>query len=318
MKKYYALLAIVLSLILFVGCSPGTAEQVARDIDNAIDAVRDKDNAYVVAVQNSYLVGYSTDITVGEAFNGFFSNPVWRHFEAVETGENVVEFTGGLMYRDAPVTARLQFVIAEDDSTFSVGALAFNEVPQIQLITTAVLTTAFDHAIGNAEAGKWDGENESQTITPAPAPTQSNYAGSSSYADNMGVDPVIINEIYYKDIPITRLLIRPFETIMGNPIDIRGPYYFYEGMEIVSENGLINQIMATDLTLFTANGGVPVRNNWNEMLAIFGHPLEYHYDEETSYYVMLYEVYTDEIYFTVEFTFDNPDNAARIMVIRPL
>lgn len=47
------------------------------------------------------------------------------------------------MYEDTNVKARLQFVVNEDGS-FETGALSFNDVPQNQIITNAVISAVFN------------------------------------------------------------------------------------------------------------------------------------------------------------------------------
>lgn len=56
-------------------------------------------------------------ITYEQAYENFFSNPQWRGFTA-DTGESVVEFTGGCTYYDEDAKVYIQFVI-ESETTFS-------------------------------------------------------------------------------------------------------------------------------------------------------------------------------------------------------
>ncbi len=100
------------------------------------------EDRHITFVKNGSPSAYP-DITYGEAFDSFFSNADWRYFESTD-GEDVVEFTGDCIYRDAGVTARIQFILDVDAGTFEVGYLAFNEVPQIKLIEYALIKKAFE------------------------------------------------------------------------------------------------------------------------------------------------------------------------------
>ena len=83
------------------------------------------------------------DITYDEAFSKFFSNRHWRYFKS-DTGEDVVEFTGDCIYREAQVTVRMQFILDVENGTFETGAMSFNDVPQILLVEYALIEKVFD------------------------------------------------------------------------------------------------------------------------------------------------------------------------------
>ena len=111
---------------------------------NFSSAFTDTNNRYVASIRNSYLSRYSTDTTIGEAFEGFFSNPRWSYFRA-DSGEDVVEFRGGMNYRDEPVTARVQFVFEDDGERFSVGAVSFNDIQQNNLMVMGMLSAIYEN-----------------------------------------------------------------------------------------------------------------------------------------------------------------------------
>lgn len=56
-------------------------------------------------------------ITYEEAYEYFFTEPKWRYFEATD-GSEVVEFSGGCLYNDDPVTVYVQFVIDQGQKSF--------------------------------------------------------------------------------------------------------------------------------------------------------------------------------------------------------
>lgn len=97
---------------------------------------------YVNSVKDGHPELYS-DISYGEAFESFFSNPEWEYFESTE-GDDVVEFSGGCTYQGADVTATIQFILDYDNGTFETGAFEMNGVPQSELMTYAMITKVFD------------------------------------------------------------------------------------------------------------------------------------------------------------------------------
>lgn len=147
-KKLAAALMAAAALCMTAGCTQETAKDVQKQAEDVVQEVADQaeniadsGDEHVVSVKNGYPEAYP-EITFGEAFDSFFDSPTWKYFES-EEGENVVEFTGYCMYQDVEVKARLQFILA-DDGTFSSGALSFNDVPQSQFITGAMLEKAFE------------------------------------------------------------------------------------------------------------------------------------------------------------------------------
>lgn len=130
---------IVCALSILSGCSV-ESEQMGKAIEDQVGNVTDKNNEYVLAVKNGHPLDMP-DRLFGDTFEEFFGSPTWTYFKA-ETGENVVEFTGYMMYEEVKVKARLQFIVEEE--TLEVGALSFNEVPQNELIKSAVLNKVFE------------------------------------------------------------------------------------------------------------------------------------------------------------------------------
>jgi len=98
-------------------------------------------NPYVELVKTATNSNYG--ITYGDAFDDFFSNPKWSHFEA-STGEQVVEFEGGFSYADAPATALVQFVLDLDEGTLEVYYLEINGEAQNRLMLAALLEAVFE------------------------------------------------------------------------------------------------------------------------------------------------------------------------------
>lgn len=198
-KKSAAALMAAAALCMAVGCTQETAKDVQKQAEDVVQEVADQaeniadsGDERVVSVKNGYPEAYP-EITFGEAFDSFSDSPTWKYFES-EEGENVVEFTGYCMYQDVEVKARLQFILA-DDGTFSSGALSFNDVPQSQLITGAMLEKAFEQyaesngiALAQSETDNILGEAPQteeipQTEEPLPTDAVSVYDAAGRYAE---------------------------------------------------------------------------------------------------------------------------------------
>lgn len=74
---------------------------------------------YVAMVKDSTLDDYSKTVTVGEAFDEFFSDPEWETFKS-EDGDRIVEFNGECEYYGEKVNCCVQFEISDDDDYFEV------------------------------------------------------------------------------------------------------------------------------------------------------------------------------------------------------
>lgn len=142
MKKVTAVF--IAAIIMLSACSSATLDSTGKEVVDAVKSVTDSENKYVLMVKDGYREN-DPDLTYNKAFATFFGTPRWSYFESDE-GQDVVEFTGDCTYQEAPVKARIQFVVDEENGTFEAAYLAFNEVPQDALTLTALITTAFDEA----------------------------------------------------------------------------------------------------------------------------------------------------------------------------
>ncbi len=126
MKK--CILTILFTLIFAItGCSSNP--NVLTSLDQRTNTVRE-------GSMEAY-----PDIKIGDAYAAFFSNPQWKYFENKE-GVKVVEFSGGCVFREVQVTAKQQFILGKDGK-FEVGALSFNDVPQVELISVGLMEKVF-------------------------------------------------------------------------------------------------------------------------------------------------------------------------------
>ena len=140
MKKLM-LISSILILVLCTACSSSVVDSIGKDVEDTIAHSQSANDKYVQMVRNGYPSSHPS-VSYEQAFTTFFGSPQWKHFKA-EDGREVVEFTGDCTYQDAPVKARIQFVVNEQQGTFETAYLAFNEVPQNKLILAALIEKAF-------------------------------------------------------------------------------------------------------------------------------------------------------------------------------
>ena len=86
MKKVLTVIIVTASMVLAL-CSC-TAEQAAQTAIDTLNSVSTSDSPEVMSVKGGYLSGYSTEVTVGDALDGFLSTPMWQYFQA-ESGEKI-------------------------------------------------------------------------------------------------------------------------------------------------------------------------------------------------------------------------------------
>ncbi|MCC0566764.1 hypothetical protein [Brevibacillus borstelensis] len=107
--------------------------------------------------------------SIGEAFGTFFGSPSWRSFQA-ESGEDVVEFKGTCMFMDKRVNAVIQFIVNQENRTFRLYAVEFNDIPQNNLIQMALMGKVFEKELqeetftGNSASAS---KGESSVAVPA-------------------------------------------------------------------------------------------------------------------------------------------------------
>lgn len=172
MKK--AVVSLIMTALLLSGCSSATLDNAGKDLEDTIANAAHADNKYVQMVKGGYRIN-NPDVTYDKAFSAFFGTPRWKYFES-DDGQDVVEFTGDCTYLDAPVKARMQFVVDEENGTFEAAYLAFNEVPQNNLIMAALIEKAFETADEEATTS-FEEDNE-----PIPADQNNTMIEPPEYA----------------------------------------------------------------------------------------------------------------------------------------
>lgn len=126
---------IILALLLFGGHGADQVMGIAQSNDE-----------HVLGVKYGTPYDYP-DITYGEAFEAFFGSPTWTYFKGTREGSDeeydIVEFTGTCLYQTVKVTARIQFTLSQDGQTFEATYLAFNDVPQTNVLLYGLIEKAF-------------------------------------------------------------------------------------------------------------------------------------------------------------------------------
>lgn len=99
-------------------------------------------NKYIDIVKNGTLNSYQS-VTVGKAFDNFFTDEKWEHFTS-DKNENVVEFTGNYHINDKKYNALVQFKVNKENSKFEVTYFEINGKSQSLLSWTSLLSTIYE------------------------------------------------------------------------------------------------------------------------------------------------------------------------------
>ena len=182
-KRMTFVLCAALCCLCLGGCGSRSSSTALKDIEDNVRNITDATDKHVLAVKNGAPV-LIPQITYGQAFEEFFSNPTWKYFEG-EGGEDVVEFTGGCTYLDEEVKARLQFILSKDDDTFEQGALSFNDVPQTNLITAAMIYKAFSDYAENHNITIDDEDSAENEFIPETGGTDDTQTDSSQDSSSL-------------------------------------------------------------------------------------------------------------------------------------
>jgi hypothetical protein len=137
-----------------------------------------------------------------------------------------------------------------------------------------------------------------------------------------------LDDVNYKDIPISHLFDEPFARYLGKPSSVRGSYHFYDGIEITAEYNsdtssyeMMEQIQGTNLSLFSING-VTLDKTRAELIAAFGKPLEYYKYEDYEYKaadsdsMMRYHISSFVYDYMLDIWFDTPDSKASSIIVK--
>lgn len=126
----------------------GVKAKVENDLDDP-----EAEDLFISAVKNAVPEDYP-DITIGEAYDNYFSDPEWRAFEsegASDGGiEYVVEFTGGCIYEDAEAEALIQFTFDPELEGFQATFFSLDGKPMDFRDLNAVSEIAYYQLSGEA------------------------------------------------------------------------------------------------------------------------------------------------------------------------
>ena len=141
---------------------------------------------------------------------------------------------------------------------------------------------------------------------------------------------VIDGDILYKGIQVSRIFDERLEHTVGAPLNSRGSFRFYDGLELYcsskrnpdnSFTEYVDIIMGTNLSLFEING-VTLNKTRSELLAVFGKPIEYYKYPDYEYrasddnLLMRYHLSNHIFDYMVDFSFSHPDNKSYIINIK--
>lgn len=187
-----------------------------------------KEDKYINYVKEGNPELYS-DITYGQAFGDFFSNPKWKYFKS-DGGLDVVEFSGGCLYSDVEVTVNIQFVLNVDEGEFTVEYFAMNDVPQSEFMTIVIMDKVFE-SYGNSSANHVIEEDISKTEINENDDSQIQETENLQISLN-SIDDMEIEEDAHKE---NREYV--YEDLEGEYIRIMGPCS-YISIWAVDETGI--------------------------------------------------------------------------------
>lgn len=149
---------------------------------------------YVQLVRDGTLEAYP-QMTVGEAFNGFLSNPKW---ESVRSDDEVrfVNVSGGIIYDDEEAEIVVQFIVDGENESFQYYACEINNIPQNNLVVWGVFETIYGDAASNGDSPStgldYRGETGFSSDTTMIGKTQ-------SYDNEWGNMAVTLNSVEFVD-----------------------------------------------------------------------------------------------------------------------
>lgn len=204
---------------------------------------------YVQMVKDGTLNDYP-QMTVGEAFDGFLSNPKW---ESGLSDDNVryVNVTGGALYFGEEAELAVQFVIVDEkDGSFQYNACEVNGTPQSNLVFWGLLETIYGDSAstGDPSSKGLDFQNSpaflSDTIT---------IGETQSYDNEYGNIEVTLNYVAFTD--------KLENTLLG------GYIYPDEGNVFLWADVTVNNIGTEKGSLLTA---------WNTLVFDGAYEFEHH------------------------------------------
>lgn len=131
---------------------------------------------YVQLVRDGTLAAYP-QMTVGEAFNGFLSNPKWESIRS-DDESRFVNVTGGIIYDDEEAEIVVQFIVDEENESFQYYACEINNIPQNDLVVWGLFETIYGDPSSMGSDAQGDPDSVSDKITIGEAQSYDNEYGN--------------------------------------------------------------------------------------------------------------------------------------------
>ena len=131
---------------------------------------------YVQLVRDGTLAAYP-QMTVGEAFNGFLSNPKWESIRS-DDESRFVNVTGGIIYDDEEAEIVVQFIVDEENESFQYYACEINNIPQNDLVVWGLFETIYGDPSSTGSDAQGDPDLVSDKITIGEAQSYDNEYGN--------------------------------------------------------------------------------------------------------------------------------------------
>lgn len=138
------------------GFEEGQNYGVKAEVVNPLDDPK-AEELFIDAVKNAVPEDYP-DITIGEAYDNYFSAPEWSAFEGAssyydDTIEYVVEFKGGCIYKEAEAEALIQFTFDPELEGFEATFFSLDGEPMEFRDLNAVSEIAYYQLSEEKKAG---------------------------------------------------------------------------------------------------------------------------------------------------------------------
>jgi hypothetical protein len=116
-------------------------------------------NETISIVAKGYFDDYP-DVSVGKAFNNFFTNPKWENFVS-DDGEQIVEFDGEASLDDENVLVEIQFFVDKSNDRFEIVWLGVDGEGQSDYEINDWIDTAYEYYF--SKNGRGNSSNSSYT-----------------------------------------------------------------------------------------------------------------------------------------------------------
>jgi len=146
--------------------------------------------------------------------------------------------------------------------------------------------------------------------------------------DRAVTEGIIIGEVYFDDIPISRFFREPFLDILGEPLSVSMDGYDFDygslsiwgRFDYITETFTIIQLMSiSDVHLVRVND-VSLDSNREELIALLGNPIDHYEYPEYEYIAgidpwrMRYHISSYALIYTLDIWFELDDTVRRVTI----